>query len=150
MTTPLILSLPNFTKGFKIECDASGSGIGAVLMQCEKSIAFLNQVIKDKNLSLSTYDELFALVVVVKKWIPYLISNTFVLRTDHHSLKYLLEKKVGTPSQRKWISKLLGYEFSIEVKSSHTNNVVDALSKCGAKNDPIELAVISFPALVWL
>lgn len=71
---------------------------------------------------------MFALVVAVKKLRPYLIDNTFVIKIDHHSLKYMLEQKIGTLTQQKWIYKLLGYEFSIEFKSGHSNKVTNALS----------------------
>lgn len=68
MTTPPVLSLLDFTKGFEIECDASSVGIGVLLMQFEKLIAFLSQVLKSISLSIFTYDkELFALIVAVKK-----------------------------------------------------------------------------------
>lgn len=71
ITTPHVLSLPDFTKGFEIECDASGAGIGRILMQCGKPIAFLHKVFKGKNLR--TYEKnLFTLVVAIKKWRQYL------------------------------------------------------------------------------
>lgn len=66
---------------------------------------------------MSTYEkELLALVAAVKKWRPYLIGRFFTIRTDHHSLKFLLEQKIGTPMQQRWVSKLLGYEFVMEYK----------------------------------
>lgn len=67
---PFMLVLPDFTT---VECDASGLGLGVVLMQDHGPIAFNNQALKGNKLSLSTYEkELLALVVVVKKWRPYL------------------------------------------------------------------------------
>lgn len=108
--TPLVLSLPDFTKGLEIECDASGSSIGAVSMQCGKHIAFLNQVLKGRN-------ELFTLVMVVKKWRSYFLGSSLIIRTNYYSLKYLFEQKVDTLSQQEWISKLLIYEFTIEFNS---------------------------------
>lgn len=64
----------------------------AVLIQNQRPIAFLSQAHKDKNLPLSTYEkELLALVIAVTKWRPYLLGNAFVIKIDHHSLKYLLE-----------------------------------------------------------
>lgn len=92
MTQLPVLALPNFTQEFIIEWDASGNGIGAVLMQGNRLIAYLSQALKGRNLSLYTYEkELLALVVAVKKCRPYLIDSTFVKKRGHHSLKYLLE-----------------------------------------------------------
>lgn len=108
-TQPLVLALPNFTKPFTIECDASRFGLGAVLMQDNRPIAFHSQVLKGKHFHLSSYEtELLALVIAVKKWRPYLLSKPFVVRTNHQSLKILLEQRIATPAQQKWLAKLLG------------------------------------------
>jgi len=93
-----VLALPNFSHPFLIECDASGVGIGAVLMQSNKPIAFLSKALKGKALHMSVYEkELFALVTVIQKWRPYLLGKPFVVRTNQQSLKFILEQKVGTP-----------------------------------------------------
>jgi hypothetical protein len=92
VTQASILALPNFSQPFIIECDASGIGVGAVLMQANCPIAFLSQALKGKALHMSTYEkELFALVTAVHKWRPYLLGQSFVIRTDQQSLKFLLE-----------------------------------------------------------
>ena len=125
-----VLALLDFTKPFIVECDASGLGLGVVLMQDHRPIAYHSQALKGSKLSLSTYEkELLALVVVVKKWRPYLLGRPFVIKIDHYSLKYLLEQRVGTPAQQEWISKLLGYAFIVEYKQGRENVVTDDLSR---------------------
>ena len=92
-----MLALPDFTKTSTVQCNASGLGLGAILMQDHRPIAFHNQALKGNNLSLPTYEkEFLALVVTVKKWRPYLLGRPFVIKTNHQSLKYLLEQRMGT------------------------------------------------------
>uniref|UniRef100_A0A2N9J2Z8 Reverse transcriptase n=2 Tax=Fagus sylvatica TaxID=28930 RepID=A0A2N9J2Z8_FAGSY len=165
VSNPPVLALPNFNKSFVVECDASGYGIGTVLMQESRPIAYYSQGLKGKNLFLSTYEkELLALVLSVKKWRPYLLDKAFVIKTDQQSLKHLLEQRVGTPMQQKWITKLLGYPFVVEYKKGKENVVADALSrqadselmleidKAGRmqKNEGAMLWNISFPSPTWL
>lgn len=130
MCHPPILALPNFSKPFTIECDASSVGLGVVLMQDQRPVAFHNQLLKGKALHLSTYEkELLALVTVVHKWRPYLLGRLFVIKTDQQSLKYILEQRVATLAQQKWLAKLLSYLFVVEYKKGCENRVADALSK---------------------
>jgi hypothetical protein len=130
MSTPPVLGLPDFTKPFIIECDASGDGIGAVLMQIGQPLAYLSQGLKGKSLNLSTYEkELLALVMAIRKWRHYLLGHSFKVRTDQQALKYLLEQRIGTPTQQKWVSKLLGFDFTVEYKKGRENRAADALSR---------------------
>ena len=89
MASTPVLALPNFTKPFFIECDASGRGIGAVLMQKGRPLAYISKALSGKNLAMSTYDkEMLAIVFAVQKWHPYLMGQYFKILTDHRSLKY--------------------------------------------------------------
>ena len=90
MSNQPVLALPNFDKPFMVECDAFGRGLGAVLMQEGRPMAFHSQALKGRNLALSTYErELLALATVVHKWRSYLVGRPFLVKTDQQSLKNL-------------------------------------------------------------
>jgi hypothetical protein len=154
LTSPPVLCLPDFTKTFTIECDACGTSLGAVLMQEGRPIAFFSQALKGQALFLSTYEkELLSLVTAVQKWRPYLLGQSFKVKTDQQSLKFLLEQKVGTISQQKWLSKLLGYDFVIEYKKGKENRVADALSRKFEEvvnQEELSISLISFPTPNWI
>lgn len=98
MVNPPVLALPNFNKPFLIETDASNVGMGAVLMQDGHPIAFSSKAFSKKNAMLSAYErELLAVVFAVQKWQHYLTVHPFTIRTDQHSLKYILDHKLSTP-----------------------------------------------------
>ena len=85
-----ILVLPNFDRTFEVECDASGIGIGAVLMQEGKPIAYFSEKLSGAALNYPTYDkEMYALVRALETWQHYLLPKEFVIHTDHESLKHL-------------------------------------------------------------
>ena len=158
VSKPPVLALPDFNQTFIIECDASGSGLGAVLMQNHRPIAFHSQVLKGKAVQLSTYEkELLALVTAVHKWRPYLLGKPFIIKTNQQTLKYILEKRIATPVQQKWLTKLLGYLFVVEYKQGCENKVADALSRrcedsAVSNFDVVSpcLCLISFPSPSWI
>lgn len=85
-----ILTLPDFSLPFTAECDASHSGIGAVILQKGKPIAYFCKALHGKNKIMSTYNkELLALVLQVEKWKSYLLGRHFIVQTDYMSLKHL-------------------------------------------------------------
>ena len=98
MVSAPILALPNFSLLFIMETDASGIGIGAVLMQQGHPIAYLSKSLAPKHQHLSAYEkEFLAMVLAVEKWRPYLLGKHFIIKTDHFSLKYLVQQKIITP-----------------------------------------------------
>jgi hypothetical protein len=130
LTTAPVLALPDFTKTFIVECDASGSGIGAVLHQADGAIAFFSRALPPRHCGLAAYErELIGLSQAVRHWRPYLWGRAFLVRTDHQPLKYILDQRLATIPQHHWVSKLLGYDFTIEYKPGRTNVVADALSR---------------------
>ena len=68
-------------------------------------------------------------MVAVKKWSAYLMDKHFTIKTDHWSLKYLTEQKISNLLQQKWISKLLGYDYTIVYRKGQENTIADALSR---------------------
>ena len=112
-----VLALLDFDQDFVVASDASKFGIGVVLMQKERPVALFSTTLKGKNVFLSTYEkELLALALAftVRHWRPYSLGRHFWIRTDHKSVKYLLEQQVTPEMQQKWILKLMGYDFVIE------------------------------------
>ena len=97
MTQALVLSLPDFSKQFVVEADALGNGLGTVLMQEGKPLAYYSKAITGRSLGRSTYEkELMAIVHSVHQWRNYLLGHRFRIRTNHNSLKYLLEQRITT------------------------------------------------------
>ncbi|KAJ0668240.1 putative nucleotidyltransferase, Ribonuclease H [Helianthus annuus] len=130
LTSTPTLGLPDWSQPFTLECDASGLGIGAILTQQGRPIAYYSAPLKGAMLAWSTYEkEMLAVVKAVRKWRPYLLGRSFVVKTDHMSLKYLLEQRVSTPAQTRWLPKLMGYDFKVEYKKGITNRGADALSR---------------------
>ncbi|KAM1338896.1 hypothetical protein EV1_037399 [Malus domestica] len=100
MVSPQVIAFLDFSKTFELECDASGCGIGVVLHQLGRPIAFTCQSLGPRNQALSTYERvLIAIVHAVKKWQNYLQGRRFVIKTDHNSLKYFLNQRANTPFQ---------------------------------------------------
>ena len=147
-TTP-ILSLPDFTKNFVLECDASWKGIGAVLMQEGRPLAFTSKQLSEINLGKSIYEkEMLAILHVVDLWRPYLLGQRFQIKTDHQSLKYFLKQCISSPEQQKWVTKLFRYDYEIIYKKGKDNVVADALSR--KYEDEGSLFSLSFIVLDWL
>ena len=94
MGTCPVLALPDFTLPFVLECDASGEGIGAVLMQGGHPIVFESRKLSQPERLYSIYDkEMLAIMHALTKFRQYLVGNKFVVKTDHNSLKYFLQHK---------------------------------------------------------
>ncbi|KAL0329707.1 UNVERIFIED_CONTAM: Transposon Ty3-I Gag-Pol polyprotein [Sesamum radiatum] len=130
MVSAPVLALPDFAKPFVVETDACDKGIGAVLMQDHRPIAYLSKALGPRTQGLSVYEkEFLAILLAVTKWKHYLVGNHFVIKTDQQSLKYILEQKVDNALQQKWISKLLGLDYEVQYRKGCENKAADALSR---------------------
>jgi len=130
MTATLTLAMPNFNDSFTIETDASDEGIGVVLSQQGKPVAFMSRALGVTKLSWSIYaKEMLAIIEAIRLWRLYLLGKKFFIQTDHCSLKYLLEQRIVTPEQQKWVAKLLGYDYEILYRPGRENSTANALSR---------------------
>jgi hypothetical protein len=144
VTSTPVLAMPDFAKIFIVECDASSHGFGVVLVQEGHPVAFFSRPIAPRHRALAAYErELIGLVQVVRHWRAYLWGRQFVVKTDHYSLKYLLDQRLATIPQHHWVDKLLGFDFSVEYRSGATNVVADALSRRDTEEG--ELLAVSAP-----
>ncbi|GKC03690.1 retrotransposon-related protein, partial [Tanacetum coccineum] len=130
MIEALVLALLDFQSEFTIETDASGTGLGAILQQGGHPITYLSKSLEYRHWSLSTYEkELMAVVLALDKWMGYALNIHFKIKTDHFSLKYLLDQSITTPFQTKWLQKLLGFDYDLTYKKGSDNAAADALSR---------------------
>ena len=83
MTLLSVLTIPDFSKPFVVETDASNKGLDAVLLQEERPMGFFSQGLSDKAQNKSVYDwELMAVVMAVQKWRHYLMGRHFVIHIN--------------------------------------------------------------------
>ncbi|GJV79212.1 putative reverse transcriptase domain-containing protein [Tanacetum coccineum] len=124
-----ILALPQGAKNFIVYCDASHKGLGVVLMQNEKVIAYASRQLKIHEKNYTTHDlELGAVVFALKIWRHYLYRTKCTVFTDHKSLQHILDQKELNMRQRRWLELLSDYDFEIRYHPRKANVVADALS----------------------
>jgi hypothetical protein len=130
LTTTPILSLSDFGKTFEIECDASGVGIGGVLMQEGRPIAYFSEKLSGPTLNYSVYDkELYALARSLETWQHYLLPKEFIIHSDHESLKHLKGQLELNKIHAKWSEFIESFPYFLKYKKGKDNVVADALSR---------------------
>ncbi|WVZ52203.1 hypothetical protein U9M48_003286 [Paspalum notatum var. saurae] len=128
--TALTRKMQNITKPFDVYCDASGSGVGCVLMQEGRVIAYASCQLRKHEVNYPTHDlELLAVVYALKKWRHYLLGNTCHIYTDHKSLKYIFTQPELNMRQRRWLELIKDYDLEVHYHPGKANVVADALSR---------------------
>ena len=113
-----------------LECDASGVGIGAFLMQDRNPIEFESRNLQPHENLYSIYDkEMYSIMHALEKFQQYLVRDKFIMNTDHNCLRHFLTQKELNDRQQKWVSKVHSYDFDIEYKKGKMNVAVDGLSR---------------------
>ncbi|GJS49659.1 reverse transcriptase domain-containing protein [Tanacetum coccineum] len=130
VTSVHVLSLPNFNDVFRVECDASGVGIGGVLSQNKRLISFFSEKLNEARRKFSTNDkEFYAIIHSLDTWMQYLLANKFVLFSDREALKHINGQHKLKPEHAKWVEFLQALSFAIVHKVRSQNQVADARSR---------------------
>ncbi|GJV92914.1 putative reverse transcriptase domain-containing protein [Tanacetum coccineum] len=116
-----ILSLPDGVEDFVVYCDASNQGLGCVLMQRGKVIAYASRQLKIHEKNYTTHDlEVGSVVFALKTWRHYLYGTKSVIYTDHKSFQHIFDQKELNMCQRRWIELFSDYECEIRYHPSKT------------------------------
>ncbi|WVZ63543.1 LOW QUALITY PROTEIN: hypothetical protein U9M48_013167 [Paspalum notatum var. saurae] len=123
LTHAPLLQLPDFNKVFELECDASGIGIGAVLLQEGKPVAYFSEKLSGASLRYSTYDkELYALV-------PLSMASRVYNPFDHEALKHIRTQTNLNRRHATWVEFIESFPYIIKHKNGKENVIADALSR---------------------
>jgi hypothetical protein len=130
LITAPVLILPFGTKGFVVYSDASRKGLGCVLMQHGKVVAYASRQLKTHEVNYPVHDlELTVIVFALRVWRHYLYGFRVQIFTDHKSLKYLMSQKELNMRQRRWVELIKDYDCIIDYHPKKANIVADALSR---------------------
>ncbi|GJX02510.1 reverse transcriptase domain-containing protein [Tanacetum coccineum] len=122
-----------------VYCDASNQGLGCVLMQMGKVIAYASRQLKIHEKNYTTHDlELGAVLFALKTWRHYLYGTKSVIYTDHKSLQHIFDQKELNMRQRRWIELFSDYEYEIRYHPGKANFVADALKSLHGLDQQME------------
>ena len=130
LTSAPVQIIPERGLGYDVYCDASGDGLGCVLMQAGSVVAYGSRQLKPHERNYPMHDlELAAVVFALKIWHHYLYGERFQVFSDHKSLKHLFTQKDLKMRQRSWMELLGDYDFDLQYHPGKANAVADALSR---------------------
>jgi hypothetical protein len=143
LTTASILVMPDMENPFSIYCDALGQGLGCVLMQDGRVVAYASRQLRKHEVNYLTHDmELATVVHALKIWRHYLMGKWCELCTDHKSLKYIFTQSNLNHWQRRWLEFIKDYDLEINYHPGKANVVAEALSH---RSHVSQLVVDSMP-----
>jgi hypothetical protein len=129
LTTSLVLAQPDITKSFDMYCDAFGTGVGYVLMQEGRVIAYSSRQLRRHEEHYPTHDlELATVVHSLRTWCHYLLGNVVHIFTYHKSLKYIFTQPDLNMHQRRWLELIKDYDLEVHYHSGKADVIADALS----------------------
>jgi hypothetical protein len=129
LTHAPLLQLPDFRKVFELECDASGIGLGVVLLQEGKPVAYSSEKLSGASLRYSTYDkELYALVRTLQTWQHYLWPREFIIHSDYEALKHIRTQTNLNRRHASWVEFIESFPYIIKHKNKKENIIADELS----------------------
>ena len=130
LTTAPVLAMPDCSKPFEVYCDASFEGLGCVLMQEGKVIAYASRQLRPHEVNYPVHDiELAAVIFALKLWRHYLYGLPCKIYTDHQNLRYVFNQKELNMRQRRWLEVIKDYDLEIVYHPGKANKVADALSR---------------------
>ncbi|XP_021832400.1 uncharacterized protein LOC110772280, partial [Prunus avium] len=143
LTIAPVLTIPSGGGGLVIYSNASLQGLGCVLMQNGKVVAYASTQLKVHERNYPTHDlELAAVVFTLKVWRHYLYGEKFELFSDHKSLKYLFSQKELNMRQRRWMELIKDYDFTLEYHPGKANVVADEQAQdVGMRAKMVELTI---------
>ena len=130
LTSAPVLTLPKCGENYSVYCDASRFGLGCVLMQGGKVIAYVSRQLKVHEKNYLTHDlELATVVFALKLWRHYLYGVHVDVFTDHKSLQYVFTQRELNLCQRRWLELSKDYDMNVHYHPCKANIVTDALSR---------------------
>jgi hypothetical protein len=141
LTTAPLLVHPRLDCPFVLDTDASAYGMGGVLSQDidgeERVIAYASAALtRTQQNYCTTNRELLAALSMIKRFRHYLWGRKFTLRTDHSSLRWLMNYKDAEGMLARWIARLQQYDFDVQFRPGKLHLNADGLSRCTACKNP--------------
>ena len=130
LTSAPVLVIPEADQPYVVYTDASITGLGCVLTQHRKVIAYASRQLRKHEGNYPTHDlEMAAVVFAMKIWRSYLYGAKVQILTDHKSLKYIFTQPELNLRQRRWMEFVADYDLDIAYHPGKANLVADALSR---------------------